>query len=326
LDEVSAVDRSKFRNFRKGSARSTFGVSQDLRPIARTGYQSRGTAPGECVMGAAILMPESIDASRASPSVIVNIGAIPILLRPDDPKFCEVLADRYAGFLSPESDPVYEFDIQLDREGRRSDEDARVTRQGAVWSLQRGDFVATWDPRGGHGHIRQCPNPYSIDTVLRIAHSLVLAQEGGFLVHAASAVRCGRAFLFAGVSGAGKTTMARLTPPDATVLTDEISYVRYAEDAYTAYGTPFAGDLARVGANIHAPLDTLYLLVQGQENSVRPIREIDAARALMRHVLFFADDTDMVARVFDSVLAFVSRVRIAQLVFTPDARVWELIR
>ena len=49
-------------------------------------------------------------------------------------------------------------------------------------------------------------------------HSLILARDGGFLVHAASAVRNGRAFLFAGVSGAGKTTIWRLAPPDVALL------------------------------------------------------------------------------------------------------------
>jgi hypothetical protein len=281
-------------------------------------------------MGAAILTPDLLQtprrASRASQSVTVEIGAIPILLRPNDPKFCEVLEDRYAGFLSPDADPACQFDIQLDPKGRASDEDARVTRQGAVWSFERGDFRATWDTRAGHGRIRQCPNPYSIDTVLRITHSLVLAEEGGFLIHAASAIRGRRAFLFAGVSGAGKTTMARLAPPDATVLTDEISYVRRKGSAYKAYGTPFAGELARVGANTSAALETLYLLVQGPENRIKPVPKIDAARALMRHVLFFAEEKEMVARVFDSVLEFVLRIEVAQLVFTPDARAWELIR
>jgi hypothetical protein len=280
-------------------------------------------------MGAAILTPELLQsplrASCASPSVTVEIGAIPILLQPNDPKFCEILEDRYTGFTNPDSRPACRFEIQLDAKGRPSDEDARVTRQGTVWSFQRGDFRATWDARVRRGRIRQCPNPYSIDTVLRITHSLVLAEEGGFLVHAASAIRGGRAFLFAGVSGAGKTTMARLTPSDATVLTDEISYVRRIGNSYQAYGTPFAGELARVGANTSAPLETLYLLVQGPENRIDPVSKIDAARALMRHILFFAEEKEMVARVFDSVLEFVSHVEVAQLVFTPDARAWELI-
>ena len=278
-------------------------------------------------MGAAILTAPELrpPLPRSPQSVTVEIGDIPILLQPNDSKFCKVLEDRYAGFLNPDSHPTCQFEIQLDPKGRPSDKDARVTRQGTVWSFQRGDFRATWDARAGRGHIRQCPNPYSIDTVLRITHSLVLAQEGGFLVHAASAIRNERAYLFAGVSGAGKTTMARLAPPDATVLTDEISFVRRHRH-YNAYGTPFAGELARVGANTSAPLETLYLLVQGPENRISPVPKIHAARALMRHVLFFAEEKEMVARVFDSVLEFVSHIEVAQLVFTPGARAWELIR
>jgi hypothetical protein len=280
-------------------------------------------------VGAAILTPELLPSprcvSRAMPSVTVEIGEIPILLQPNDPKFCSVLEDRYAGFLNPDAEPVCQFEIQLDPQGGPSDEDAKITRQGQLWSFQRGDFRATWDARAGRGCIRQCPNPYSIDTVLRITHSLVLAGEGGFLVHAASAIRNRRAFLFAGISGAGKTTMARLAPADATVLTDEISYVRRSGKNYKAYGTPFAGELARVGANTSAPLETLYLLVQGPENRIQPVAKIDAARALMRHILFFAEEKEMVAKVFDSVLAFVSNIEVAQLVFTPDTRAWDRI-
>jgi ABC-type multidrug transport system ATPase subunit len=63
-------------------------------------------------------------------------------------------------------------------------------------------------------NIEQTINPFSLDSVLRILHTLLLAREGGFLLHASSAIRNGSAFLFSGVSGAGKTTMARLAPPD----------------------------------------------------------------------------------------------------------------
>lgn len=277
-------------------------------------------------------------ANTSMPSVTVEIGGIPILLQPSDAKFCDVLESRYETFAtrnaataSIEKNTACRFEIDLDPRGRSSDEDARVTRTGSLWNFRRGDFDATWNPRTGHGRIKQCPNPYSIDTVLRITHSLVLAEQGGFLLHAASAIRNERAFLFAGVSGAGKTTMSRLAPADATVLTDEISYVRRASDKngdknYVAYGTPFAGELARVGENTSAPLEALYLLVQGSENRIAPISKNDAARAIMRHVLFFAEEKELVAKVFDSVLEFVSRVQVAQLIFTPDARAWELIQ
>jgi hypothetical protein len=265
-----------------------------------------------------------------APGVAVEIGAIPIFLQSSDPAFCELLEQRYANFINPNCDSRYRFDVQLDPIGRPSDDDAQVVRHGSLWHFRRGDFQAEWDSRAGSGWIRQCPNPYSIDTVLRITHSLILAEQGGFLVHAASAIRGDSAFLFAGISGAGKTTISRLTPPDVTVLTDEISYVRKigwgSASGYRAYGTPFAGELARSGANTSAPLRALYLLEQGPHNRIEPVPQSDAARSLMRHILFFAHENELVARVFDSVVEFVSRVEVSRLVFTPDARAWELIR
>jgi hypothetical protein len=277
-------------------------------------------------MGAAICVQEFVPSSRDTfPHVAVQIGSIPILLQPSDPEFCRLLEERYAGFVIPSADAPYRFEIQLDPLGEPSDEDARVSREGSTWYFRRGDFRAHWEARTGRGHIRQCPNPYSIDTVLRLTHSLILAAQGGFLVHAASAIRGGAAYLFAGVSGTGKTTMARLAPRDAVVLTDEISYVRRIGGGYRAYGTPFAGELARSGANTSAPIRALYLLEQGRENRVERVSTLDAARALMRHVLFFAHEPEMVARVFDAVLRFVSVVEVSRLVFAPDARAWELI-
>jgi hypothetical protein len=244
--------------------------------------------------------------------------------------------------------------------------------------MERGDFRAEWDPQCHRGWVRQRPSPYAIDGVLRILHSLILAREGGFLVHAASAVRNGRAFVFAGVSGTGKTTLARLAPPDVTLLTDEISYVRAGDrsqepgvrsqelevrseelgvqrpgvspkshiadpqspianpesripcpvsrvPAFQAFGTPFAGELAKIGHKVRAPLAALFLLKQGPENRIEPLSEAEAARELMRHVLFFAHDKELVLMVFNTICAFVKHVPVRRLVFTPDARVWELI-
>lgn len=264
-------------------------------------------------------------ARRAKGSVTVQIGEIPIELRCADAPFCNEIEGRYAGFLSSSSHPEYCFDIHLEPLAEPSNEDTSVTRQGFRWRVQRGDFRAMWDMRTRNGWIRQSANPYSLDTVLRIAHSLALAETGGLLMHAASAVWQGRAFLFAGISGAGKTTMTRLAPTDATVLTDEISYLRQGSSGYCAHGTPFAGELARAGANIAAPLSAIYLLEKGPANRIEAVEESAAIRALMRHVLFFAQDARLVKLVFESVVYLVSRITVARLIFAPDKRVWNLI-
>jgi hypothetical protein len=243
-----------------------------------------------------------------------------------DPGFLAMLQERYAGFVSSSGRADVELDVDLNPPAIIDPEaDVRVTNRLGRWAIERGDFRAEWDPATRHGWIRQSANPYSIDGVLRIVHTLVLAKQGGLLLHSASAVRNGKAFLFAGVSGAGKTTISRFAPPDATLLTDEISYVRPQGDGYTAFGTPFTGELAKVGENISAPVAALYLLAQGPENRIDPVAPGEAARSLLANVLFFAEDEELVQAVFHSVFEFVSRVPVSRLTFVPDARVWELI-
>ena len=263
-------------------------------------------------------------------SLIIKIGDMPVRVNTTDPGFLAMLQDRYAGFVAPPEHAEIEFDVDLSpRRGPDPDADVRVTHQQGRWTFERGDFRAEWEPVSRTGWIRQTPNPYSIDAVLRIVHTLVLARQGGFLLHSASAIRNGKAFLFAGVSEAGKTTISRLAPPDATLLTDEISYVRKGDPnpdpGYIAYGTPFTGELAKLGENVSAPVAALYLLAKGKENRIDPIPPAEAARSLLANLLFFAEDEELVQSTFHSAFEFVSRVPVSRLTFVPDARVWELI-
>ena len=251
---------------------------------------------------------------------------MPVRVHTTDPLFLRMLQDRYAGFVDSSGEAEMEFEMDL-RPPAFADPAApvRVTQRDGRWSLQRGDFLAEWEPRSQRGWIRQNANPYSIDAVLRIVHTLLLAKQGGFLLHSASAIRNGKAFLFAGVSEAGKTTISRLAPPDVTLLTDEISYVRRQAETYVAYGTPFTGELAKLGENVSAPISALYLLAKGQSNRIEPIPAAEAVRSLLANLLFFAEDEELVRDIFQSALEFVGRVPVSRLTFVPDARVWELI-
>src|ERR1700683_791181 len=259
-------------------------------------------------------------------SVVIAIGGMPVRLNTTDSDFLDLLRHRYAGFVSADESTEYEFDVHLgplawaDRHA-----DVSVKYRAGRWLLERGDFHAEWEPAAGRGRIRQTANPYAIDSVLRIVHTLALAKQGGFLLHSASAIRNGKAFLFAGVSGAGKTTISRLAPPDATLLTDEISYVRKRDDSYVAFGTPFTGELAKLGEDTSAPVAALYLLAQGPENRIDPETTSVAGRELLANRLFFAEDSEMVHSAFQAACDFVSRVPVHRLPFVQDARVGELI-
>jgi hypothetical protein len=258
----------------------------------------------------------------------VTIGGTSIALRTSDKPFLRMLEARYGAFIdcsgSRRCDD--EFELELESPADTSpDDELRVFRRDGCWHMERGDFRAHWDPAARRGKVRQSRNPYAIDAVLRIVHTLLLAGQGGALMHAASAIRDGKAYVFAGVSGAGKTTLARLAPGDVRVLSDEVSCVRKTAGGYRAYGTPFSGELAQPGENVDAPLAAIYLLAQGAENRVEPVSKAVAARAVLANTLFFAQDAQLVRAVFNSGIELAQQVPMLRLTFVPDARAWELI-
>ena len=258
--------------------------------------------------------------------MVVEIGDVPVGLNTTDTSLIKLLEKRFGRFLSPDRIPAFTFDINVVSDGTFDpDADLQVRGANGRWTLRRGDFLAEWDARQRHGWIRQTLNPYAIDSVLRIVHSLVLATEGGFLLHASSAVRDGQAFLFTGPSGSGKTTIARLAPADVTLLTDEISYVRRTAEGYRAFGTPFAGELGESGENRSAPIAALLRLDWGRDNVYDRLTPAAAVQALMRNILFFADDRSLTRHLLDTACDFAARVPAFRLAFAPDARVWNTI-
>lgn len=267
-----------------------------------------------------------MSAKRAR-AATVEIGGLPIAIRADSVDFIGLIERRYCGFVRPPSRADLRLTVTIVPPAPliADDEELRVGYCEGRWVMQRGDFIAQWDPAGRRGTVRQSGNPYAIDSVLRIVHSLLLAKGGGFLLHAASAVRAGRAFVFAGVSGSGKTTLARLAPPDVALLTDEISYVQRQAPGYVAFGTPFSGELGKAGENIAAPIAAAYFLAKGERNSTAPIPPARAAALLLRNVLFFADHSALVADVFRTACDFVINVPAYELTFRPGSEVWELI-
>jgi hypothetical protein len=268
----------------------------------------------------------SLGHSMPAARVVVDVGDVAVALNTTDASLATLLERRFRRFLNPSVAPAFHFDITVvPGTSVDADADLEVRADRGQWRLQRGDFQATWDPAARRGWIRQTRNPYAVDSVLRIVHTLLLSKERGFLLHASSAIRNGRAFLFTGPSGAGKTTIVRAAPQDVLVLTDEISYVRHTPDGYVAFGTPFAGEWADVGEPASAPIAALFRLGWSADNSRKPLDQGTTVRTLMRNILFFADDPSLTTDLLDTACDFAASVPAFELSFAPDSRVWETI-
>jgi hypothetical protein len=271
-------------------------------------------------------MPHLTDVAACS-QLVIQIGDIAACVTAHDAGLLQMLENRYAGFVASSLHADFHFEVDVGSP-QIADADAEVCvkYRSGWWTIERGDFRAEWDSASRRGKIRSSRNPYSIDALLRILHTLTLAKQGGFLLHAASAIRNGKAFVFTGPSGAGKTTIASLAPSDAILLTDEISYVRKHQNSYIACGTPFVGELRKLGKNVSAPLAAVYVLAQGPENRIDSLSSTEAAGALLSNLLFFAKDQQLVDAVFHAVCEFVGHVPVFRLTFFPDSQVWGMIQ
>ena len=69
-----------------------------------------------------------------------------------------------------------------------------------------------------------------------------------------------------------------------------------------------------------------FLLAQGPQTRLEPVTPAQAARALLRNILFFAADAELVRLVFQSACEFLRQVPVFQLEFAPTPAVWEVIR
>lgn len=259
------------------------------------------------------------------PEIGLAIGGFNALVLASQAAVIEAVRRRYAGFLV-DGPADWLLRIDVDPAQAAASDGVLVTRDGAPdrFDISRYDFSGHVDlaQRTADVTITEA-HELTLDSLLRVVLSVVLIPRRGLLVHGAGVIRGGRGYLFPGVSGAGKTTLARLSA-DATLLSDELSIVTVHADG-AVHGTPFWGELARAGAAGSAALAGIYFPRQAPHHAVTPLVERAALTRLLATVMSFAREADVVARVVDLAADLVARVPSFVLDFRRDPGFWQAI-
>ena len=114
-----------------------------------------------------------------------------------------------------------------------------------------------------------------------------LLKFNGMMLHASAVALGGRAYLFSGPSGMGKSTHTRLWEelfPEAKVFNDDKPALRHVDGAWYAYGTPWSGKHG-ININIKAPLAGICFLRRGEKNSIRRLSAFEAASAIFSQTM-----------------------------------------
>jgi hypothetical protein len=244
----------------------------------------------------------------------LSIGCIPLRLHVSDARIFSEARERYGAFGAEQAQP---FSIFVRESFSEDGKDPEFAYDFEAQHASLRAFSAE-SQFAGAKHV------YALDSLLRILLSWVLLRHAGFLLHAATVVRNGRAYVFMGRSGAGKSTVAALSPAES-VWTDEISLLRREKGEWRAYGTPFWGEFRAAGSNSSAPVAGIFGLKQARENGVEALGPVELLRNILPNVLFFSGEAAANQRLLEILGQAVKEIPGYHLAFRKDRTFWETL-
>jgi hypothetical protein len=154
-----------------------------------------------------------------------------------------------------------------------------------------------------------------------------LNHVGGALLHSASLVRDSRAYLFLGRSGAGKSTISRISQEaGAEVLSDDMNALVLEQGRATVEKLPFAGNLGQTGRRRGGvSLAGLYRLEPAEAHALEPFPEPEALALLLSCAPFLNADPHRTDRLMENLAALAQSCDVKKLAFRRDAGFWDLI-
>jgi hypothetical protein len=149
---------------------------------------------------------------------------------------------------------------------------------------------------------------------------VALMRRGGMMLHSSAVVLDGKAYLFSGPSGMGKSTHTRLWQkefPGAVVINDDKPALRKIDGVWYAYGTPWCGKDG-ININTSAPLAGICFLRRGEENKIRRLPPVEAVAAVMTQTLWRCKTPEALSVLTDIVDKLVRDIPIYELYNRPE--------
>ena len=164
------------------------------------------------------------------------------------------------------------------------------------------------------------PFEYPLDSLILYYLTVI---NGDIMIHASGVNISGHGYLFSGVSGKGKSTMARLwDEAGARVIHDDRLILRNTGGVYKMFNTPvYNNDEPR-----ESILDKIYIIEHGAENIMVQLKGANAVTQIMANCIQHNWGADIIARLLGSISIMCGTVPTAKLFFKPDRSIIDLIR
>ncbi len=149
------------------------------------------------------------------------------------------------------------------------------------------------------------------------AFACKLPNFDGFCFHASAVALDGKAVLFSGPCGTGKTTHTNLWrqyfgPDRVVVINDDKPVLRRIEDIFYVYGAPWSGKSA-LNTNICVPLGAIVFLQQAKENHIRRLSNKEAVQMLFYQSQRPGSDRERINRLLTLMDALLQEIPVYQM-------------
>lgn len=147
---------------------------------------------------------------------------------------------------------------------------------------------------------------------------------GGLLIHASGVNDHGNGYLFTGVSGIGKSTMASIWENQGAQIVNDDRLMLFKEgENYIFSNTPMP---YYIDVSKQAPLKAIFLLNQSTTNFCRQISGTQALSLVMANFMQQLFDSSIVEIHLEKAMDLVLKTPVYELGFKPDNEIVDLVR
>ena len=160
----------------------------------------------------------------------------------------------------------------------------------------------------------------ALNSMLRIVFSQAIIPHAAVSMHASVVVNDGKAVLFMGKSGTGKSTHTRLWLehiPGSSLLNDDNPIVRIVGNEVIAYGSPWSGK-THCYKNESAPVAAFVRLKQAPYNRCMPCEDIAAFKALLPGSSVLRQDKTLHSILCGTLIEIAGMTKVAEMECLPD--------
>ncbi|MDQ0198767.1 hypothetical protein [Neobacillus ginsengisoli] len=205
-----------------------------------------------------------------------------------------------------------------------TDYEVEITKQQDKIFYRRADYIIEVDLEFRMASISVYDELALKHALMNLYSSFIVYHNWGLLIHSSCAIENSKTHIFAGQSGAGKSTAAKLSYP-RQLLSDEATLVKITPEGVSVFNSPFRSELGADRYEGNIELASIQILYQALQNKRIRLAKSDSFLHLMNKVFFWPHSQEETKAIMSLLTMLVKNVPVYELHFQKNNTFWELI-